>query len=106
MYYNVITLKDENMRKSKWTPFESFFRSASKTLLYRAGSLLTVTPITAIFIEWQTTGTVNLNVAAAFIAATGIANLVFNSLYYLSYERIAARIHRGYKLPKSKGKRG
>ncbi|MDE1873985.1 MAG: hypothetical protein KGI04_02595 [Candidatus Micrarchaeota archaeon] len=86
------------MKSKGWTPLETLFRSVSKAAVYRIGSLLTVTPMTAIFVEWQTTGTVNLNVAVAFIAATGIANLVFNTLYYIGYERIASRVHRGYKI--------
>ncbi|MDE1855382.1 MAG: hypothetical protein KGH57_03650 [Candidatus Micrarchaeota archaeon] len=92
------------MKNKRWTPFETLFRSVSKAAVYRIGSLLTVTPLTAIFVEWQTTGTISLNVAAAFIAATGVANLVFNTLYYIGYERIASRVHRGYKIRKSESR--
>jgi len=78
--------------------FETYVRSAVKTVTYRAGSIATVTPATALWVQYWATGKLDTHLIATFIAATAAANLIFNSAYYFLYERVAARFRRGYKV--------
>ena len=77
---------------------ESLPRSATKTVLYRVGSLLLVTPLTAGFIELTTTHTFSLDTWATIYAAAAVSAAVLNSVYYFLFERVAARVKRGYRM--------
>ena len=79
--------------------WESWKRSFAKTFFYRVGSLLTVTPLTALTAYFAATGHLDLSKAfLAILAGTALSNIVYNSLYYFLAKRVAAKLHFGYKI--------
>jgi hypothetical protein len=79
-------------------PLERALRSGVKTVIYRAGSLATVTPATALTTYYMAHGNIELSTAlAAITAGVALSNIVYNSTYYYCYERLATRFHWGYK---------